>query len=173
MHQLIIMTAVSDSDFDIAVDIVVESLANVTSMYASQIEVLRNLVKQQNIFLTLPTNAGKTLPPVILPSVIQELNKLGYHQFPSVPRVLFITALNSIQLSLVASMGSLGIQCASITGQNAEEVLESSVGVVFIGPETLRLPVVTKALLKRRESFVCKCIDEAHLGKSVMNKKCS
>ena len=107
MHQLIIMTAVSDSDFDIAVDIVVESLANVTSLYASQIEVLRNLVKQQNIFVTLPTNAGKTLPPAILPSVIRELHKLGYHQFPSVPRVLFITALNSIQLSLVASIARM------------------------------------------------------------------
>ena len=157
------MTSVSHDDFDTALENVVSNLAGISSLYPSQKEVLWNLVVQEDVFCTSPTNSGKTLAPVILPSVFLELNKLGY-DFPSDPKVLFVTALNSIQLSLLSSMASLGIECAGVTSGNIEEVLKSGVSVLFVGPEVLKLPVVTKTLLKFRLSFVCKIIDEAHLG---------
>ena len=87
------MPSVIGDDFDTAVENVVRSLQGIVSLYPAQLDVLRHLVNQENIFVTQPTNSGKTLAPVILPKVLQELNKYGY-DFPSVPKVLFITALN-------------------------------------------------------------------------------
>ena len=80
--------------------------------------------------------------------------------------MLFITALNSIQISLVLSMKDLGISCAALkSSDNIEEILCSETNVLFVGPEVLKLPLVSKALLKWRSLFVAKVVDEAHLGK--------
>ena len=87
------MPSVIGDDFDTAVENVVRSLQGIVSLYPAQLDVLRHLVNQENIFVTQPTNSGKTSAPVILPKVLQELNKYGY-EFPSDPKVLFITALN-------------------------------------------------------------------------------
>ena len=122
------------------------------------------MVEEDNLFVTQPTNSGKTIPVVILPKVLKELTSMGY-EFPAVPRVIFVTALNSIQISLVESMASLGIDCAAVTKDNIDQILSSQISVLFVGPETLKLPSVTKSLLKVRSSFVLKCIDEAHLSK--------
>ena len=67
-------------DFDQAVHLVVQKLPGVTELYPSQTELLRCLVEKNDVFLTSPTNSGKTLPPVILPSVLSELNKMGYSE---------------------------------------------------------------------------------------------
>ena len=87
------MPSVIGDDFDTAVENVVRSLPGIVSLYQAQLDVLRHLVNQENIFVTQPTNSGKTSAPVILPKVLQELNKYGY-EFPSDPKVLFVTALN-------------------------------------------------------------------------------
>ena len=158
------MTSVTEEDFDNAVKTVVEKLSGVESLYPAQMEVLRSLVVDaENLFVTAPTNSGKTLPPVMLPQVLKELNKIGY-QFPTVPRVLFLTALNSIQLSLLTSLSSLGLDCAALTRENVDQILNSEVPILLIGPETFKLPSVSKSLLKHRSSFVLKVVDEAHLG---------
>ena len=91
------------------------------------------------------------------------------HEFPPVPRVLFITALNSIQISLVESMTSLGIGCAAVTRDNVDQILSSELSVLFVGPEVLKVPSVTKSLLKFRTTFVLKCLDEAHLSRYYLN----
>ena len=166
--EVAIMTGVSPDDFESAVENAVSKLTGISALYPSQKEVLWNLVQQENVFCTVPTNGGKTLPPVLLPSVVLELIKLGY-DFPHDPRIIFVTALNSIQLSLTSSMASLGIECAAITTGNIEEVLKSGVGVLFVGPEVLKSEVVIKMLLKFRSSFMCKIVDEAHLGMYYIN----
>ena len=95
-----------------------------------------------------------------------ELNKVG-HQFPKHPKVLFVTALNSIQISLVQSMKDLGISCAALkSSESIEQILSSETNVLFVGPEVLKLPSVSKVLLKWRTHVVAKVVDEAHLGKS-------
>ena len=158
------MNVVKDEDFDRAVNAVVENLVGVDGLYPSQLEVLRALVVgEDNVFLTAPTNSGKTLAPVILPGVLKELNKMNYN-YPPVPRVLFITALNSLQLSLQSSMESLGLQCAAVTKENVDQILRSEVSILFIGPEILKIPSVTKSLLKLSSSFVLKVVDEVHIG---------
>ena len=163
------MTSVTEEDFDNAVKTVLENLSGVDSLYPAQMEVLRSLViDTDNLFVTAPTNSGKTLPPVMLPQVLKELNKLGY-QFPTVPRVLFLTALNSIQLSLLTSLASLGIDCAALTRENVDQILSSEVPILLIGPETFKLPSVSKSLLKHRASFVLKVVDEAHLGMYIIS----
>ena len=159
------MKPVPEEDFDHAVETVVSNLSGIASLYPSQLEVLRSLVvEQDNLFVTQPTNSGKTIPVVILPEVLKELNSMG-HEFPPVPRVLFITALNSIQISLVESITSLGIGCAAVTRDNVDQVLSSEVSVLLVGPEMMKVPSVTKSLLKFRTTFVLKCLDEAHLSR--------
>ena len=88
----------------------------------------------------------------------------GY-TFPVAPKVLFVTALNSLQTSLVKNMEHLGIDCGVLTRENVD-------GVLFVGPEVLKQKIVTQEIMKHRSSFVCKVIDEAHLGKimSVQSK---
>ena len=74
--------AVSNEDFDQAVDLIVKQLPGVEKLYPSQTKLLRLLVEKADVFLTSPTNSGKTLPPVILPSILRELNKMGYSEKP-------------------------------------------------------------------------------------------
>ena len=49
----------------------------------------------------------------MLPGVCIELRKMGF-SFPETPRVLFVTALNSIQHSLLASTNMIGIRCEAV-----------------------------------------------------------
>ena len=67
-------------------------------------------------------------------------------------------------------MATLCIDCAAITVSNIEEVLKSGVGVLFVGPEVLKSELVVKMLLKFRSSFLCKIVDEAHLGMYYIKK---
>ena len=148
-----------------AIEKVIHNLTGISTLYPSQLELLRCLVDNRNVFLTSPTNSGKTLPPVILPRVFDELNAMGYSKFPKNSRVLFLTALNSIQLSLLSGTENLGIKCDAVNSSNIEKVLQSDASVIFIGPEILQLPKVTRALLKWKKSFVLKVVDEVHLCK--------
>ena len=133
-------------------------------MYEGQKQLLCHIVDRKYVFFTSPTNNGKTIPPVILPAILKELNKLGYN-FPLHPKVLFVTVLNSLQASLVSFMDQAGIRCEVLNKENAEYVLASEASVIFVGPEILKLNEVSKVLLQQRSKFVCKVIDEAHLGK--------
>ena len=155
--------AVLEGDFHCAINKVVHNLCGIEHLYEDQITILRHLVNQNNVFYTSPTNSGKTLPPVILPEILKELNKLSY-SFPEDPKVLFVTALNSIQSSLVSNLTDMGIQCGVITRSNAEQLLSSHVSVLFVGPEVMRNSTVIQTLMLHRTSFVCKIVDEAHLG---------
>ena len=147
-----------------AVDNVLHLLPGIDQLYPTQWKLLESLVDGENVFFTSATNSGKTLPPVIFPSVLRELNLLGY-SFPPNPRVIFVTALNSIKHSLVSSMNTLGLICSAVSSENVEEILSSSTSVLFISPEVLKLPQVTQVLLKWRSEIVLKVVDEAHLGK--------
>ena len=163
---------VTEESFMCAVQKVVVTLPGVSELYPSQLELLRCLVDQQNTFLTSPTNSGKTLPAVLLPKVFEELNAMGLSSFSKDSKVLFLTALNSIQLSLVAGTRSLGIKCGSVTSKNVEELLNSDASVIFIGPEMIQIPRVTRALIAVRNTFILKVIDEVHLC-NYCSKLCS
>ena len=89
------------------------------------------------------------------------MNKLGY-EFSS-GKVLFVTALNSIQMSMVTSVKSLGLECEAVTVDNYAEVLASDVKVLFVSPEVMKLPRISSCLLAHRASIILKVIDEAHL----------
>ena len=74
---------------------------------------------------------------MIYPQVVEELNKFGYG-LPA-GKVLFVTALNSIQMSMVSGMTTLGVECEALTIDNYEEVLASDLKVIFTSPEVLKL----------------------------------
>ena len=65
-----------DEDLNKAIQNVIEKLEGVSQLYAVQIQLLTALVKQENVFFTSATNSGKTLPAVIFPEIVDELNKL-------------------------------------------------------------------------------------------------
>ena len=123
------MEVLSD-DLIHAVQNVLESIVGITELYPVQIELLSSLVNGDNVFMTSATNSGKTLPAVLFSSVLDELNKMGY-SLPS-GKVIFVTALNSIKLSMLAGMKTLGIVCEAITLENFSDVLESETKVIFI-----------------------------------------
>ena len=105
------------------------------------------------------------MPAVIYPDVLKFLNSLGY-DFPSNPKLLFVTALNSLKMSLVNHVKSIGISCEAVTSENLKELLTSTTtSVLFISPEILKQPCVTQMLILHRAMFVLKVVDEAHLGK--------
>ena len=91
---------------------------------------------------------------MLYPLVLDELCKIGYRLTSG--KVLFVTALNSIKLSMVTSMKALGLECAALTGENFSEVLNSETRIVFISPEVLKMPRVSSCLLMHRTSFVLK-----------------
>ena len=162
------MMSISQEVLKEAVNIVVDQLVGITDLYPVQMELLHSLLHEKNIFFTSATNSGKTLPAVIYPSVSDELCKLGY-EVPS-GKVLFVTALNSIKLSMVSSVKALGLACEAVTGDNYLDVISSrEVKVLFVSPEVLKIPKITSCLLSNRQAFILKVIDECHLGKKSRN----
>ena len=73
---------VREEDFSKAVQVIVNGLPGIEELYTSQIDLLKCLVEGNNIFLISPTNSGKTLPPIILPSLLSVLNEMGYKEMP-------------------------------------------------------------------------------------------
>ena len=158
------MTSVDPEDLDKAIADVLEGVQGIRELYPNQRELLATLFENENIFYTDSTNSGKTLPTVLFPEIIKKLNIAGYN-FPENPKVLFVTALNSLQLSLVNNVKALELDCDIVTSDNIDILINSDTSVLFISPETLKLPAVTEALLLKRKSFVLKVVDECHLGK--------
>ena len=144
---------------------VISNLVGIKELYPSQFQILEAIFAHDNIFYTGSTNSGKTLPTIIYPEVLKKLNEYG-HKFPASPKVLFVTALNSLQLSLLNNTKSIGLSGEILTCQNASELLKTDISVLFVSAETLKLPNVTRLLLENRHSFVLKVVDEAHLGRA-------
>ena len=157
------MTEVSSIDLDKAIQAVLDNLTGISELYPSQYEIISSILHNDNLFYTDSTNSGKTLPAVIYPEILKFLNSLGYN-FPLNPKLLFITALNSLKLSLVNNVKALGIDCEAVTSENLESLLISTTSVLFISPETMKQSDVTQSLLLHRSSFCLKVVDEAHLG---------
>ena len=157
------MSEIRSVDIEAAVQSVLAKIPGISDLYPNQKEILSVLFQHENIFYTSSTNSGKTLPTVIFPLVLNELSSIGY-EFPPNPKLLFITALNSLQLSLVNNVKTLGIDCDAVTCENVQMLLNSTTPVLFISPEVLKQSSVTKALLLHRSDFVLKVVDEAHLG---------
>ena len=146
-----------------AIDKVISKIDNVDQLYPVQKQLIEALVMKGNIFFTCATNSGKTLPVAIYPLILDELKVMGYEIQSG--KVLFTTALNSIKMSMVSNLKNFGIECAALTSETCRQVLASTeVRVVFVSPEVLKMPLVSRALLEHRGSFILKCVDEAHLG---------
>ena len=157
------MMQVKSCDLDHAIQVVLNRLNGVSELYPDQYALLQILFEKDNIFYTNGTNSGKTIPAVIFPDIIKQLNRVGY-KFPPKPKVLFVTALNALQLSLLNNVKTLGISCGAVTSTNIKSLINSDDSVLFISPEILKLPDVTKTLLQYRTYFVLKVVDECHLG---------
>ena len=159
------MCSIKPEDLDTAIMEVVKNLNGIDNLYPGQQEIIQTLFQSENIFYTSSTNSGKTLPAVIYPDILKCLGGMGY-SFPDNPKLLFVTALNSLKLSLVNSVKRIGISCEAVTSDNLLELLNSSTSVLFISPEVLKQAAVTKTLIIHRAMFVLKVVDEAHLGKT-------
>ena len=116
-----------------AIQAVTEKLNGISDLYPSQYEIITALIQNENIFYTNSTNSGKTLPTVIFPDILKHLNSFGY-KFPSNPKLLFLTALNSLQLSLINNTKALGISCEAVNSENIQSLIDSNVAVLFVSP---------------------------------------
>ena len=154
---------VTSSDLHRAIGSVLQTLNGISELYPGQLSLLEKLFENNNVFLTASTNSGKTLPAVLFPEIVRELSDVGY-DYPPNPKLLFVTPLNSLQISLVYNVRALGLNCEAVTTDNVERVLDSDTTALFISPEVLKQTIVTQTLLKYRSSFVLKVVDECHLG---------
>ena len=161
------MARVTSSDLRSAIDSVLHTLHGISDLYPNQYSLLVKLLDSNNIFFTDSTNSGKTLPAIIFPDIVKELSKAGYY-YPANPKLLFVTALNSLQLSLVNNTRALGLKCEAVTTENIDSVMKSDTALLFISPEVLKQPTVTQILLRYRSSFVLKVVDECHLGNHLL-----
>ena len=157
------MTDVTSADLNKAIQSVLSEVSGISELYPNQQEILSAIFANDHIFYTSSTNSGKTLSAVIYPLILRELSSAGYH-FPSNPKLLFVTALNSLQLSLKNNVKALNISCEAVTSENVQSLLKSRTSVLFISPEVLKQSAVIQALLLHRSDFVLKVVDEAHLG---------
>ena len=157
------MAEVAATDLNAAIESVLERIDGIQELYPAQHDLLHCLMRHENIFYTNSTNSGKTLPIIIYPDILKCLNSFGYN-FPKDPKVLFVTALNSLKESLVNNAKTLGLHAEAVTSDNLESLLKSDTSILFISPEVLKLPAVTRILIQNRTLFVLKCVDEAHLG---------
>ena len=155
---------VTSEHLESAINAVLEGVNGISDLYPTQRDLLATLFEDDNIFYTASTNSGKTLPTILYPEILKSLNTSHGYNFPANPKVLFVTALNSLQLSLANNVQALGLHCEVVTRDNIEAVLKSTKSVLFISPEVLKLPTVTQKLLLERSSFVLKVVDECHLG---------
>ena len=93
------------------------------------------------------------MPTVIYPDILAELISLGYDL--KLGKVLFLTALNSIKMSMISSVRMLGLKCEAVTLDNFAAVIASEdVKILFISPEVMKVPYVSSCLLIHRQSFV-------------------
>ena len=158
------MSNTKPEDLERAIKEVVKNLNGIDSLYPGQLEIIQTIFHSDHIFYTSSTNSGKTLPAVIYPEILKCLSGMGYN-FPNNPKLLFVTALNSLKLSLINSVKRIGINCEAVTSDNLPQLLDSSTSVLFISPEVLKQAAVTQMLIMHRDKFVLKVVDEAHLGK--------
>ena len=154
---------IAPDDFERAVNSVINHMNNIENLYPVQMTLLKALLGNDNIFFTSATNSGKTLPVLMFPYIVEKLSEMGYPTQGG--KVLFVTPLNSIKMSMISNARMMGISCEGLTSINYAAVLESSdIKVLFISPEVLKISSVSTALLSHRKDFGLKCIDEVHLG---------
>ena len=154
-------TNVDIKHLNLALSDVLLSLKGIDVLYDHQYEFLKTILANQNIFYTNSTNSGKTLPCIIYPELLKKLNAYGYN-FPSRPKVLIVTPLNALQLSHINAVKGLGLKSGSLSTKNVLGMMTSDISILFVSPETLKLPQVAKALLTHRENIVLKVVDEVH-----------
>ena len=58
-----------------------------------------------------------------------------------------------------------------MTRDNIDQILDAKVSIILVGPEVLKHANVSKSLMKHRDTFCIKVIDEAHLGKILSELK--
>ena len=90
-----------------AVKGVLSTLPTVHDLYQSQWEMLTALFTHDNIIFTASTYSWKTLPSVMYPLILKELRNFGYPSKEK-SKILFVTELNALQLSLLQSVRKCG-----------------------------------------------------------------
>ena len=154
---------IAPEDLERAVNSVINHMNDIDNLYPVQMTLFKALLGKDNIFFTSATNSGKTLPVLIFPYIVEKLSEMGYPTQGG--KVLFVTPLNSIKMSMISNARMMGISCEGLTSKNYAALLESSdIKVLFVSPEVLKISAVSTALLAHRKDFGLKCIDEVHLG---------
>ena len=74
-------------------------------------------------------------------------------------------------MSLISTTRAFNVKCEAVTAKNIEHLVTSDVAILFVWPEVLQTPIVIKSLLKVRDSFALKVIDEVHLCKHCSKDK--
>ena len=96
-----------------------------------------HFVNGQDVFISLPTGAGKSLCYILLPVVFDIL-----HSCSGQSMVVVVSPLKSLMQDQVTKYSSKGIKCAYINGDNQckkvrEDILSGKYQVVFISPELM------------------------------------
>ena len=131
-----------------------------------------NFVRGKDVFVSLPTGAGKSLCYGLLPLVFDSLRSRSLLRKSSANKsiVIVVSPLKSLMEDQVAKFSSRGIKCTFVNrdGQSKEVqdcIVRGHYQIVFISPESMLRQLIWREMLRNevyQENLVAFVIDEAH-----------
>ena len=132
-----------------------------------QREAVIHFVSGEDVFVSLPTGAGKSLCYGLLPLIFDFL-RLSAESRPHHSIVMVVSPLKSLMDDQVAKFSSRGIKCASLHGDDqtmVQGILHDEFQLVFISPEAMLRDPIWREMFRSdvyQKNLVALVVDEAH-----------
>lgn len=161
-----VMTEVFSRDLIAAAISVSLKALDFRTLRHGQEKAVREFVRGNDVFVSLPTGSGKSLCYWILPLIYNYLRKKADSM---VIVVSPLVALMQDQTSILEKKGIKAVLVSSATDSVAEEIKQGKYAVLFFSPECLLTELDWRDVLQSaifQEQLVGFIIDEAHCVKN-------
>ncbi len=124
---------------------------------------IRNFLGGKDVFVSLPTGAGKSLCYSLLPRVYDELRQTPYSSI-----VIVVSPLIALMKDQVKSMTRRGVRAvyaAELSEEGITEIVEGKQQLIFMSPETLLTNSKWRDIIQSplfQENLLALVVDEAH-----------
>ena len=134
-----------------------------------QMEAWRGLFRGNDVFAILPTGAGKSLMYQLIPSITQELGKMGYSKWKGKKFVVVVSPLLAIIETQTIVLNKRGITALNLTKEMDEgaelQLKNGDFDILFGSPESFVGTDKWTAIFKSdtfRSKSIALIADEAH-----------
>ena len=155
----------TDSEIDGAIRLVFIRLGY-QEVKTEQLEAIRGFVKDNDVFVSLPTGSGKSVCYGCLPLVFDYLRR---NDSKTKSIVVVISPLRALMLDQVRSFSAKGVYSVYVSdgeaGETYEAVTKGSVSLIFMSPESLIGCCKWREMFRSsvyKKNLVGLIVDEAH-----------